>query len=435
MSVHLWVDASAGVAGDMLLAALLDAGADLAVVRAAVAAVLPGEVQITVERVTRAGLAATRVDVAPDDAHGAHPERPWSVLAELLRAADLAEPVRGLALRTFGALARAEAAVHGVDEADVHFHEVGSWDSVADVVGVAAALHDLRVCRATTTPVGLGSGTVRAAHGRLPVPVPAVLRLLADHDLVSGQGLRAAPGEGLVGECATPTGVALLASVAQAHAVAPAGAVLAVGLGAGTRDTPDRANVVRVVLHRPEVGGGAAGEPGEAAGAAGEGAVVAAPAGEGAVHDLVELAATVDDLDPRVWPTVLEACLEAGALDAWLLPVQMKKGRPGMVVHVLARPGDRAGLVDLLTTHTPTLGVRWHAVSRSALARQWREVPVDSGTVRVKLGLRDGQIVTATPELEDCRALSQATGRPLRTVLREAEAAAQTAGWRSGAQP
>lgn len=407
MSVQLWVDASAGVAGDMLLGALVDAGADLAAVRSAIEAVLPHEVSVDVARVSRAGLSAQLLTVSPTAPH--QERRRWQELAVLLREADLPEPVRETALGAFGLLAQAEAAVHGVPEDEVHFHEVGAWDSVADVVGVAAALHDLGVERVTSTPVGLGSGTVTTDHGRMPVPVPAVLRLLADGPLL------AAPDAELVGECATPTGVALLCAITSGTSPAPTGRVTAVGVGAGTRDTPGRANVVRVALQLPaQDGPGAAGRAGPD------------------VEHLVEVAATVDDLDPRVWPSVVQACLEAGALDAWLVPVVMKKGRPGTVVHVLARTQDRERVVGLLLSHTPTLGVRWHRVARTALERVWREVALEGGQVRVKLGLRGGEILTATPELEDCRDLAEATGRPLRVVLRETESAALQEGLAPG---
>lgn len=440
----LWIDASAGVAGDMLLAALLEAGADLGVVRAAVAAVVPGEVTVETASVRRAGLAATLCTVVPDAPAGHH--RPWREIAALLRGASLAEPVRDLAYAAFLALARAEAAAHGVPEEEVHFHEVGAWDSIADVVGVAAAVHDLGVSATSATPVGLGSGTVGTAHGRMPVPVPAVLRLLA------GGQLGAAPDDGLVGECATPTGVALMVALAPRVAPAPAGRVQAVGVGAGGRDTPGRANVVRVVLHEDVEGTGERGGAerldgrgsgrgsgqGSRQGSRHEGAQAPGSGQEGSGQEgsgqersgqedeqpLVELAANVDDLDPRVWPSVIETVLAAGALDAWLVPVHMKKGRPGVVVHALAEPHLRAGLVELLVRHTPTLGVRWHPVTRAALARRWERVEVPGGTVRVKLGLRGGEVVTATPELEDARAVAEATGQPLRAVLRAAEAAA-----------
>lgn len=408
MGTQLWIDASAGVAGDMLLAALLDAGADLGAVRAAVRAVVPGEVRIDADAVRRAGLAATLVTVTPDAPAEHH--RSWTEISTLLREAALTEPVRDVAYAAFLALARAESAAHGVPESEVQFHEVGAWDSIADVVGVAAAVHALGVGSTSATPVGLGTGTVDTAHGRMPVPVPAVLRLLAGGPLI------AATDDGLVGECATPTGIALLGALARDVVGAPSGQVYAVGVGAGARDTPGRANVVRVVLHEQAAGHDQ--DRGPEQGRADEDE-----------QTLVELAANVDDLDPRVWPSVLEAALEAGALDAWLVPVHMKKGRPGVVVHLLAEPHLRPGLTDLLVRHTSTLGVRWHPVTRAALRREWREVEVPGGTVRVKLGLVRGEVVTSTPELEDARAVAEASGQPLRAVLRAAERAAAQAGW------
>lgn len=405
MERHGWVDASAGVAGDMLLGALLDAGADLDAVRAAVAAVLPGEVVLSVDRVLRAGLSAVHVRVGPPVDP---PARSWADLRRSIRTADLQERVRTDVLSTFALLARVEARAHGVAEDDVHFHEVGAWDSVADVVGVCAALADLGVGRLTSGPVGLGSGTVRTEHGVMPVPVPAVLGVLGgSHLLAAGDGT-------LAGECATPTGVALLAALGAATVLSPAGAVVATGTGAGTRDVRGRANVTRVVVLEP----GATGRAG---------------AQHGDDDELVELAANVDDLDPRVWPSVLEELLDVGALDAWLTPVHMKKGRPGTLVSVLAEPEDREQVVDVLLEHTTTLGVRWHEVRRTSLERRWVEVPVRWGRVRVKVGFREGRILSATPELEDCRAVAQEHGVPLRVVLGAAEAAAQEAGWLAGA--
>lgn len=292
----------------------------------------------------------------------------------------------------------------------MHFHEVGAWDSVADVVGVSAALVDLGVARLTCGPVGLGSGTVRTEHGTMPVPVPAVVGVMAGRHLVVVEDT------GLVGECATPTGVAILAALGQGYAVAPAGRLVAVGVGAGTRDTPGRANVTRVVLLEgdapPADGADAAADP---------------------IETLVEVAATVDDPDPRVWPAVVEELLATGALDAWTTPVLMEKGRPGIVVTVLARPEDRTALVDVLLAHTTTLGVRWHEVRRTALDRTWHAVEVLGTEVRVKVGGREGRVVTVTPELEDCRQVAGEQGVPLRVVLRAAEAAAQASGWEVGA--
>lgn len=414
MERHGWVDASAGVAGDMLLGALLDAGADLDVVRRAVGAVLPGEVSIGVERVLRAGLSALHVRVEPT---ADPPPRSFAQLRDLVLAAPLEERVRAGVLATFTMLAEVEARVHGVPVDEVHFHEVGAWDSVADVVGVCAALDDLDVGRLSSGPVGLGAGTVRTQHGLMPVPVPAVLGVLARSDLA------AAGDASLMGECATPTGVALLAALGSATPVPPGGRVVTTGTGAGSREVEGRANVTRFVVVEPAVPGGT--------GLRGPGGDDAFGGGED--RELVELAATVDDLDPRVWPSVVEVLLDAGALDAWLTPVHMKKGRPGTVVSVLAEPGDRHRMVELLLEHTSTLGVRSHVVLRTALARRWVDVAVTWGTVRVKLGTRGGRILSGTPELEDCRALARQHGIPLRVVLRAAESAAQEAGWVSGA--
>jgi hypothetical protein len=389
----------------MLLGALLDAGADLDAVRAAVAAVLPGEVDLRAERVLRAGQSAARVVVQEQ---GMPPARTWADLRHRLGSADLDPAVGSRAGSAFALLAEVEAQVHGVHVDEVHFHEVGAWDSVADVVGVAAAVVDLGLGALTCGPVGLGSGSVQTQHGVMRVPVPAVLGVLSRSDLT------VSPDDGLVGECATPTGVALLAALSAGPGTGPVGRVLGVGVGAGARDVPGRANVTRVVLHT--------------------GPVDVPPPGDDEPHrTLVEVAATVDDLDPRVWPEVVAELLAQGALDAWTTPVLMKKGRPGTVVSALVEPGDRVAVVDVLLTHTSTLGVRWHAVERSTLARTWREVPVLDHPVRVKIGHRAGLMVSVTPELEDCRSVATATSTPLRVVLRLAEAAAQSAGWGQGA--
>ncbi len=238
-AAHLWVDASAGIAGDMLLGALLDAGASLDAVRFAVGAVVPGEVVVRTSTVTRAGQRALKVDV--ESLGEGHPHRSWARIRTLLESADLPTTVREPALAVFARLADAEGRVHGVPPDDVAFHEVGSWDAIADIVGVCAALADVGVGRVTASPVAVGSGRVHAAHGDLPVPPPAVL------ELARGWQVRAG-GEG---ELATPTGMALLRTLADDCGPLPAFEVAAIGIGAGTRDTAGRANVVRVVIGAP----------------------------------------------------------------------------------------------------------------------------------------------------------------------------------------
>jgi uncharacterized protein (TIGR00299 family) protein len=235
----LWIDPSAGVAGDMLMGALLDAGVELDVVQAAVDAVIPGTVRLNLSATTRAGLraASLQVELLVED----QPHRPWAVIRSLLEAAALTEPVRGRALAAFTALARAEARVHDVPMDDVRFHEVGSWDSIADVVGVCAAVEALGVDEIVIGRLALGSGTVRSRHGVLPVPAPAVAELVRGWAVTAGDDTES-------GELATPTGVTLVTTLATGRGPLPPMTVETVGYGAGTNDPPDRPNVVRVIV-------------------------------------------------------------------------------------------------------------------------------------------------------------------------------------------
>ncbi|HET6187608.1 MAG TPA: LarC family nickel insertion protein, partial [Trebonia sp.] len=268
--VHAWVDATAGVAGDMLLGALVDAGAPLAVLQGAVDAVIPGSIRLASALVTRAGMRATKVDVHPVVRDQAH--RSWRDIQALLERADLAAGVREQARRVFRQLAEAEARVHGLAADEVHFHEVGSWDSIADVVAVCAALDFLGVTSMSCSAVALGTGRVVTSHGHLPVPVPAVLEMAAGWRVLSG-------GEG---ELATPTGMALLTALSQESCDLPAMSMRTVGVGAGTADIAGRPNVVRVVL----------GDRGDPPGQPDEPVIMSV------------LETNVDDMDPRVWPTV-----------------------------------------------------------------------------------------------------------------------------------
>ncbi|MEY9872010.1 uncharacterized protein (TIGR00299 family) protein [Streptacidiphilus sp. MAP12-33] len=397
-----WIDAGAGVAGDMLLGALTDAGAPLDAAQAAVEAVIPATVRLTAEQVTRAGLRATRVRVEPLRAD--QPHRTWQTIRELLDAASLAEPVRSRALAVFTRLAAAEARVHGVPADEVHFHEVGAWDSIADVVGVCAALHALGIERVTAGPVAVGSGRVRTAHGELPVPVPAVAELAAGWRVFAGGA----------GELATPTGVALVTALAAACEDLPPLRLHTTGVGAGSRDTPGRPNVVRVLAGAPADREEAPHDTGDPGGA-------------------LLLEANVDDLDPRVWPGVLAALLEAGASDAWLTPILMKKGRPAHTLSVLARPDLAAALRVVVFRETSTLGVREHRVHKTALARGWAQVEVDGGSLPVKIGHQDGVIVQVTPEFDPAARLAARSGLPARTVLASAEHAAAARGLVPGA--
>jgi hypothetical protein len=380
-----WLDCAAGVSGDMLLGALVDAGVDLAVLQDAVDRVGVEPVRLERTTVTRAGIGACKVDVVVDE----HPRtRTWSDVRALLEGADLPDRVRATALDVFARLAAAEAAVHRTTAEEVHFHEVGALDAVADVVGTAAGLDALDLTRLTAGPVVVGSGTTRGAHGPLPVPPPAVVALLQGAPVLAGPVAR---------EMTTPTGAAVLASVVAAYGPLPPMVLRGSGSGAGGRDPQELANVLRLVL----------GEPLDAPAA---GAVV--------------LEANVDDLDPRLWPGVLSALLAAGALDAWLTPVLMKKGRPAHVLHVLCPPQLTGALQEVVLRETTTLGVRSYAVDRRVLDRAWRTVEVDGRPVRVKLGLLGDEVVNAVPEWDDVAAAAAALGRPAKLVLQAAVALA-----------
>jgi uncharacterized protein (TIGR00299 family) protein len=383
---HAWIDASAGVAGDMLLGALVDAGADIAAVRHAVELVIPGSVRIAGRPVERAGLRALKADVEPltDDP----PHRTWRQIRSLL--APLPEGVRDRATAVFTRLADVEATVHGIPAEDVHFHEVGALDSIADVVGVCAALADLGVRTVSAGEVALGSGRVRTAHGELPVPAPAVA------ELARGWRVRA----GGAGELATPTGMAVLRALATACEDLPSMTVDRIGVGAGGRDVAGRPNVVRVLI-----GSTARAAPGA-----------------------VLLEANVDDLDPRLWPGVLAGLLADGASDAWLVPIVMKKGRPAHTLTVLCDPGLVPALRARIFRETTTLGVRESDRRKTALSRYLVDVALPGGTVAVKVGHADGVIVQVMPEFEDVAALAREQGRPERLVLQEALTAAASAG-------
>jgi len=387
-----WFDASSGASGDMVLGALLDAGVPREVIAGAVAAVAPEPIALHVEAVTRNGFAARLCHVEVGDSET---ERTWAAVQELIGSATLDAPVRTLALEIFGRLAWAEALVHGTGVEDVHFHEVGALDSIADVVGAAAGFVHLGLEDLGCSPIALGGGTVEISHGRLGVPAPAVVELLKDAPTYGGPVER---------ELTTPTGAAILASVVTQWGPQPPMTVTETGVGAGGADPAGHANVLRLsVGNRVSTGSTSAGS------------------------SALVIEANVDDLDPRLWPDVLTALLEAGASDAWLTPILMKKGRPAHTLSVLAGADVAAAVRREIFRQTSTIGVREHTFAKHALDRSFTEVELDGQRIAVKLAHLDGELVNLQPEYEDVAAAARKLGRPVKDVLAEASALARGA--------
>jgi uncharacterized protein (TIGR00299 family) protein len=395
---HAWIDASAGVAGDMLLGALIDAGADLVAIQQNVDAVIGESVRLTCEPVTRAGQHANRlsVEVIAEDV----PSREWRSIEHLIATAELPGPVRERALASFQRLAEAEAKVHHVPQDHVHFHEVGALDSIADIVGVAAALHALKIDSISASAVAVGSGRIPGAHGDLGVPVPAVVELGTGWKIFAGGS----------GELTTPTGMALLSALAERCEDLPPLTLQTSGAGAGSRDTPGRANVTRVLIGQR-----------------------AAEADADLSDTDVLIEANVDDLDPRLWPGVLTSLIRAGAADAWLVPIIMKKGRPAHTVSVLARADQAAALRLMLLALTSTIGVRETTVSKMALPRGWVNVTVADRDLSIKIAHHRGSIWQVTPEFDDLERASIELGVSPLALLEQTMAVAAVAGLVTGA--
>jgi pyridinium-3,5-bisthiocarboxylic acid mononucleotide nickel chelatase len=385
MSRHLHIDAVTGVSGDMLLGALLDAGAPVDDVRGDLDGLAIGGWDLTVERVTRRGLTGTlaTIDTTDTARHRAAAE-----LIGIIADAGLPAPITRRAVAVIERIAAVEAAIHGIALADVHFHEVGALDTIIDVVGVCSALHRLDVGSVTCGPLPTGAGTVRTAHGVLPVPAPATLALIAGTELewiFTDDPM----------ELVTPTGAALVAEFAR-PAVGRSMTVSSIGYGFGQSTRLPRANCCRVTL-------------GTASGAS-----------RTSTDRVVRLGTTIDDQSPESLAVALSDLLEAGALDVWSTPVVMKKGRLASDVTVLCHLDDEAQFVDRLFAHTTTLGVRREVIERHVAAREFVVVDVDGQTIRVKVRRRNGAVIAAKPELDDCRRAAVELGRSLDDVRERA---------------
>ncbi len=380
-----YLDLPAGLSGDMFLGCLVDSGWPIDALRSAVAALdLPaGSVQVRAEQVQRGPLRATlvHVDVTETAQH-----RHLSDIRELIERSSLAPWVQAHAIATFARLAIAEARVHGQPVEHIHFHEVGALDAIVDIVGAAAGLHSLGIEQLYASAVPLGSGWVQSAHGQIPLPAPATLELLT----AASAPTRPAPGSG---ELVTPTGAALLAQYARFEQ--PEMRLLRIGIGAGQRD-PAWPNVARLWLGEPLAAG-----------------------------PMVEIATNIDNMNPELYGAVTQRLFASGARDVWLTPVQMKKGRPGVVLSLIAPAALESTLSDLLLRETTTLGVRVHTVHRHEAMREQHTVDTRYGPIQVKLKLIGGAVWGAMPEYDDCMRAAEAAGVPVRVVYEEAAARAQ----------
>ena len=380
-----YFDCFSGISGDMTLGALLDAGCDVEYLRSELRGLRVPGWELSAEKVWKNGMAATYARVTTEDQQK---HRSLSAILEILKNSQLAPAVRERAGAIFQKLGEAEARVHDVPLEKIHFHEVGAVDAIVDIVGACIGFHALGIEKFACSPLNVGGGTAKMAHGVLPVPAPATANLLQGKPTYSN---------GVQRELVTPTGAAIVATLCDSFGPQPAMSVSAIGYGAGTVDLEGQPNVLRVMI--------------------GEAAEKTAPAGD---QEISVIEANLDDMNPQIYGYFQEKALAAGALDVFTTPVQMKKNRPGTLLTVLCRPADAQALMALIFAETTTFGVRSHTAQRRVLPRESVKVKTKFGEVRVKLSRVNGRVLHATPEYEDCRKLAEEKNVPLQRVINEA---------------
>jgi uncharacterized protein (TIGR00299 family) protein len=392
--VFAYFDIFAGISGDMVLGALVDAGLPLESLQETIAALgLSDEVKVTARKVAKGSLIGTKIDLEcrPRSHSNDLPPRRLKEILALLRNASLPAPVQKSASRVFQRLGEVEARLHGIPAEEVHFHEVGALDAIVDIVGAIAGLHTLGVTRVVSSPIPLSRGVVRSSHGTLPIPAPATVALLAGCPIYGIEGI------GPDVESVTPTGAAIISTLAESFGPIPDMVLQRMGHGAGSLDLPIP-NLLRLLL-------------GEDSYSSSTGLQT---------ESLRLLSTNVDDMPGEWIGPLFDQLLDSGALDVWLTPVQMKKNRPGVVIHLLAEPLAVPSLRLLLLRETTTLGIREETVARWSLPREIRRVSTPWGEVRVKVArLPDGSEKGA-PEFEDCKRLAQLHKVPLREVYQSA---------------
>jgi len=380
-----YFDCFSGISGDMTLGALLDAGLDLGQLRSGLSALDVSGWDLSAEKVWKNGMAATYAKVKTED-QSKH--RSLSAILEILQKSQLAAPVRERASAIFQRLGEAEARVHDVPLEKIHFHEVGAVDAIVDIVGVCIGFHTLGIEKFACSPLNVGGGTAKMAHGVLPVPAPATANLLQGKPTYSN---------GVQKELVTPTGAAIVATLCDTFGPQPPMSVTAIGYGAGTVDLEGQPNVVRIMI--------------------GEAAEKVVP---GFDEEIAVIEANLDDMNPQIYGYFSEKALAAGALDVYTTPVQMKKNRPGTLLTVLCKLHDANGLTSLIFAETTTFGVRTYRAQRRVLPREFVSVTTSFGDVRVKLSRVNGRILHVAPEYDDCRKLAEEKNVPLQRVITEA---------------
>ena len=396
MARVLYFDCFSGIAGDMVLGALLDAGLPFDELKAALGSLAIDGYDITAERVLRAGVSATKFRViehpaSPDAGSGAtgsapgtphhHPHRHLKSIFGLIDRSGLSEGGRARAKELFQRLGEAEAAIHQMSIEKVHLHEVGALDSIIDIVGAVFALEWVGADRIVCSALNVGGGTVQSAHGLFPVPAPATLNLLRDTPVYSGKVQK---------ELVTPTGALLATSYASAFGPMPPMTVESIGYGAGDRDDPGTPNVLRVVIGRA-----ADQSPGDR---------------------VVVIECEIDDMNPQIFGVVMDKLYAAGALEVFYVSVQMKKNRPGTLLTVVAAPEQRPVLADVIFRETTTIGLRHYEVDRECLRREIVSIDTPLGAVRFKVAWRDGRVVNAVAEFEDCARIAAASNLSVKEV-------------------
>lgn len=382
----LYIDATRGIAGDMLLAALFDLGVPREVVEGPLSQALPPH-RISLSKASRRGIECLQISVTGEEENPPH--RHLRDIEAILEEADFPATVDESARRAFGELARAEASVHGTDPEKVHFHEVGAVDSLADIIGVLLAIDWLSPSRIHCSPLALGSGTVSAEHGRMPVPAPATLELM--------RGIPTCPFE--VGrEVTTPTGALLARILADEFGPAPAAVPVVQGWGAGTfvANDSDPPNLLRLIAFEN-------------------------PAAKSQEGSITLLETNVDHLDGESAGALILGLMEAGALDAFIIPTIQKKSRPGLLVTVLCKPSDADRLGEQLLRQSGSLGIRQRNQARTVLDRDWQTVDLHGHPVRVKRGWLDGELIVSRGEYEDLQKVAESTGIPLRVLRGDLE--------------